>query len=354
MLDLIYRKQTYLPSKLFRKHLYVNLSNKYLINFISSNKFTTEALNYLKDKEYIMVNDKYSTGQFSKSYKISPKYLGKTIKVEIIDKTINRKITNYKEKMRAVKVKNNEKTKKKYFKEFNLDYDVAITATQDVALKSLKSLCNELKLTVNDSDLKNILELGDEADNKSLFGVKMFLFNNSEFLSIIHRMMNHQMTINAINDGFLYFKRNNTNGRLDSNLSNLPTYLRKFIRSDKNLFNIDIKNSQPLFLYCTLKNSTDLIDTDELEKYKELVEGGILYDFFRDKWNETHKTKKNRSQAKQMIFKIIFSKIDSYQKYKELFRSEFPTIMDWIDYKNSENNSIVANMMTIKESTLIP
>ena len=36
--------------------------------------------------------------------------------------------------------------------------------------------------------------------------------------------MLYNIRINAINDGFLFFKRNDTNGRLDSNLTSLPSF----------------------------------------------------------------------------------------------------------------------------------
>lgn len=350
ILDSIYRKQTHLPSKLFKDYLFVELSNKYLSYFISSPQYIIAAIKYLETNGFIIVNNKYSTGSFSKSYKISSNYLGNPKMIEVTDKGINKRFNEYKDNMKKIKVENNELTKKKYFKEFQLDNEAAIAATVERGMIDIKELCSEMNIKASHHQIKLLLE---NSSSKELSGLKSIIVNNTKFLSILHRMMSHQMSIRAINDGFLYFKRNTTNGRLDSNLSNLPSYLRKFIRSDKNLFNLDIKNSQPYFLYCTLKNETWMIDKDELEKFKSLVVNGELYDFMSDKWNDNYPTRKNRGQAKEMIFKILFSNVTSYQKYKELFASEFPTIMEWINYKNADNNSTVANMMTMKESFTI-
>lgn len=45
----------------------------------------------------------------------------------------------------------------------------------------------------------------------------------------------------------LYYERNDTNNRIDTNLTNLSKDLRPFIISQEPLINIDIRNSQPLF-----------------------------------------------------------------------------------------------------------
>ena len=55
---------------------------------------------------------------------------------------------------------------------------------------------------------------------------------------------------------FRYFKRNRTNGRLDTNLTNIKKELRYCLKGDWTSF--DLKNSQPFFLYSNILNNTSI------------------------------------------------------------------------------------------------
>ena len=63
----------------------------------------------------------------------------------------------------------------------------------------------------------------------------------------------HFLALNQLKDKrFRHFHRNKTNNRLDTNLTNLKSELRQFIKGD--FIGIDLKNSQP-FLLSVLLNS---------------------------------------------------------------------------------------------------
>lgn len=351
ILDGLYRRQIYVSHKFYKEYNYVYLSKQYLSRFIKKDNNISKAKRYLIENGYIKENPVYVPGVFSKSYKITKEWLEPTQMVIVKDKTISKELNSFRLEMRKGVVKNNEETKKKYFKEFSIRYDEAIAATEEVALEALYSTCIANNINIKKEDLLNIIN--DKIDVR-LQAIKDRLTKLKEFYNVTHRLMTHQMVVRAIRDGFLYFRRNKTNGRLDSNLSNLPSYLRKYINSDFELYNLDIKNSQPFFFYCTIKHDSD-INIDELNKYKELVINGNLYNYIADEFNNKFITNKpkDRNDGKDMMFKILFSKTTSYSKYKELFADNFPTIMDYINKTNHYAHNTIANMMTIKESTVI-
>lgn len=160
-----------------------------------------------------------------------------------------------------------------------------------------------------------------------------------------------------------YFKRNKTNNRLDTNITNLKSDFRKFFIGD--FINLDIKNSQPLLLLILIDSITKTLNPlcstfikkevllmfgnqtirevlkihqnsmnknlVDLSEFRKFVSNGVLYD-------EMVKASGNsisRSDAKNMIFKILFSKNEIYINYKkvipylkekEFFRNLFPTV----------------------------
>ena len=351
IIDLIYRRQSTFTSRFYSKYLYVNIPIKYFKQFISKNEFINNCMEYLEDNGIIEINGSYSAGRFPRSYRISSEYLSTPIMVELKDKTINKKYNAYRESLRAGRVKNNQETKKKYLKEFQLDYDAAYEATIVYSAEELKKLAIELGVHLTREDLIKFFK-EEELGVETLIMINNVLAKNTKFYTIINNLNYHQHLINNINNSFLYFKRNETNGRLDSNLSNLPTYLRKFIKTDKELYHIDISNSQPYFLYCTLKGDLS-VSKEELERYGMLVTEGKIYEYYATEWNKVNDKKINREQAKKSFFRILFSKVTSYQKEKEVFAKSFPTIMEWVNEKNEITNNVVAIEMSSKESFTI-
>tara|TARA_R110002050_G_C8961991_1_gene514469 strand:- start:165 stop:1562 length:1398 start_codon:yes stop_codon:yes gene_type:complete len=349
IIDLIYRRQSTFKTKAYSHYLYINISQEFLSKFIPKNNIKS-GLIHLMSRNILDVNTSYNPGSFPKSYRINKSLLDNPIKVTITSSIINKKYNVYRESLRVGKVKNNEKTKTKYLKEFNIDYTAAIEATYQEVSNNISDLAISKGVYLSNSNIISFLK--GEGSSEVLTIIKEVLIKESGFFSELNRLNIHQHLVENINNNFLYFKRNASNGRLDSNLSTLPGYLRKFVKTDKELFHIDVCNSQPYFLYCTLKNDIS-VSNEDLEKYGELVTEGKIYDFYAAKWNSTAKVIIDRKTAKDHFFKILFSKVTSYSKYKDVFRAEFPTIMEWVDRKNSVHNNTVANEMTLKESFTI-
>jgi hypothetical protein len=176
-----------------------------------------------------------------------------------------------------------------------------------------------------------------------------------------YKRMLYTSSINNLKDKrFRYFKRNKTNNRLDTNLTNLKSDLRQFIIGD--YVSIDLKNSQPFFLsrllgsiintkrestLCFLLGLTEVFKTfgikpikainkihhnnekeflANLNYYNESVLTGRLYENFIASFDNGIA----RDEVKKIILEVMFSKNESYKNKKAVFYKVLPIVHDCI------------------------
>lgn len=344
IIDLIQRKEIFFKSDAQKRYGYAEIPISQFKELIPSSNNLNADMKFLIENKFIIRNERYITGVSSKSYKISSEYLGNTIAVKIQDNNINQRIWKQIQSNKRKRVKNLEFAKTEYFKNFKIDYLGAKLAIHEKAEKEIIELCAEIKIPIQKNQINDIINCDPKGNI-----IKYVILKTQkgiELHNIIHRYMVYNTRLNAINDGFLFFKRNKTNGRLDSNLTSLPSFLRPFIHSDERLMNIDIKNSQPFFLFTLIKNNPT-IDEVELLRYMELVINGTLYDYLKDEYNNRYNKFWDRNQMKKVLFKIYYSKTTSYSTYKDFYSSIFPSIMQFI---NSENE-VFHNTLSVRLQT---
>lgn len=357
IIDTIYRRQIYFKTKLQKNYGFIEIPRKSFQKLIPKPENVRNGIDFLIEHDIILCNDFFVRGVSAKKYKIKVEYLGSKVAVEITDKKINTRIKKVKMDKRKIRVKNMEFVKSKYYKNFKIDYVGASSAITQNTIEEIKSLGNDLGFKLSDSQVRDIIDCkGDYILNRNIFG---HLKADSKLNNILHRMMVQEQQVNAINDGYLFFKRNTTNGRLDSNLTSLPSYLRKFIKSDEKLFNLDIKNSQPYFLYTKLLKE-ESIDSEELELFGSLVLGGTLYEYLVEVFEGTAFEKLSefqkpiqRKKSKLNLFRIFYSKIGLYQKIKEQFKSKFPTILEFINQTNLIEHNTLAIQLQEREAVAV-
>ncbi|MCB0742939.1 MAG: hypothetical protein KDC67_03465, partial [Ignavibacteriae bacterium] len=236
IIDVIYRSQIYFKNELQKKYRYVEIPRKRFQKLIGDNNNVNDAIKFLIEKEIILRNDWHEYGIKAKGYKIASELLSPQTPIEISDIRINARIKKDKLARRKIRVKNLEFAKSKYYKTFKIDAESALEAATQRTLLEIKNITGTL---FNDDKLLDVIRCENDYELTRI--MILSLDNGHELHHILHRLMNHQLSIHAINDGFLFFKRNNTNGRLDSNLTSMPAYLRKYIISDKKLYSLDIK-----------------------------------------------------------------------------------------------------------------
>ena len=351
IIDMILRKEIYYKTELQKRYGFTEISKKQFKELIPSSDHLHSDMEFLVQNKYILRNDYYTIGIKCKSYKIPQEYLGKQVPVLIQNKSINNRITKQLARYQIMKDKKLEFARTKYIKSFRVDTKGANRAILSKILSEIKLLSIKKNLNLSDKEIIDILNCENNHFKNSML---LTSYNNDpELYHILHRYMIYSTRLNAIADGFLFFKRNDTNGRLDSNLTSLPTFLRPYIISDEKLVYIDIKNSQPFFLYTLLKNKTSVNEL-ELNRYAELVVSGNIYQFFKDQYEKETTYYRTIKQMKLMLFKIFYSKLPSFIKYKTFFGKRFPEIMQHINNTNSiKHNTLSVQLQSIESFFVI-
>lgn len=148
-------------------------------------------------------------------------------------------------------------------------------------------------------------------------------------------------------DFFLY--TDDFGNRVHTNVTNLKSNLRKFLSyKNKKLINVDVINSQPLFLYLllplyTIRCTFDLSD-DDVRLYKDKVQQGKLYDFLMEKAGVS-----DRKEFKETLFREIFFG----RAVNKWFWDLFPSIAKVLANIKKEDYRKMAWMMQRAESDLI-
>jgi hypothetical protein len=135
------------------------------------------------------------------------------------------------------------------------------------------------------------------------------------------------------------------------------TILKSFIRKNCLLINgeetheIDIKNSQPLFLTKLIQDSgTKWVNQKEFELFKNLTINGTYYNYIMD-----HLKTKDRGMVKELTYKVLFGRNGVNSKADKIFSSLFPTIHYFIKLYKKEHGDykVLAYELQKSESNLI-
>jgi hypothetical protein len=181
---------------------------------------------------------------------------------------------------------------------------------------------------------------------KSL-GMDLILYKEKLYIDILenfitqkelHWKLTNKMKIFDIQNNIWRVNRNQTNFRLDTNITNFPsTLLNHIYFKNEPMIEIDIKNSQFAFL-CYI--------TKDLDKhFIKWCQNGIMYDKIAELLNI------DRAAAKQYMFEIAFGKV---KKEHDIIRNVIPKTMNYIDeYKKKNGYKAFSNLLQRKESEVM-
>jgi hypothetical protein len=174
-------------------------------------------------------------------------------------------------------------------------------------VSSVKEICNELNFEVIHTPKGCYLDdLGHFLNKKKL----------SIYLSYIN-------SIDSIKEKTYRVGRNDTNNRLDTNLTNLYSEMVNEICRQNNLLQIDLSNSQFCFLSQLLKKE---LNTPDSQLFQILSISGSLYSYVSDRL-EIGDYKK----TKRLMFSLLFSSNLFKSVEKNKLKELFPTVINWID-----------------------
>jgi len=243
-------------------------------------------IEYLVEKKILVLVKNHLKGKNARIYKLN-------------DDVINGTITRY---------KNEDRTLLKKYKNA-----VSLITKEDI--ESSKILPEVKRKLVE--DLFHI-----EIDySRSIF----FLDSTIQDIDIYNR---NKYSVECINDKHIFYHFDNY-GRMHTNFTILKSFIRKncLLIDGEETFEIDIKNSQPLFL-CKLIESDgkEIVNKEEYELFKYLTMNGKFYQYVID--NSDIKVKKT---IKECVYKVFFGK-NYNNKHDILFKKLFPTIHNFIKY----------------------
>ena len=360
IMDIIYRLKVYNKNAKYTDDGLLRISSKYFKAYITQNY-----ANYLRwlQKHEILICDKIKKTGKAYGYEVHPTVESKVIPVEIQKSSIitRRIIENYNKRQKFHKKTDSHiLTMKKYFKKI-------MKINTEEALQWLESSFQEKKINI---DQYNV----------------------------------YMISVSMIEDGEFYFKTNNTNGRLDTNLTNLKSDLRKFVFMGE-YCHIDCKNSQPLILNFILNfillnsnykleitnNPTPSPDPTTIypslgEEYREILSKELsnsdiewlkkfplnekikdeflnyrdktfntdFYNYLKEEYENLYQKVISREEMKELIYKVFFSQNFAYKKEKFLFKEKFPTISQIIyKLKKQRHNKFALCLQRIESEIFI-
>ena len=268
-------------------------------------------MNYLIENKIIVLLSKHQKGKSSRVYAIGEHILrGQIVRYNNYDKVLLKK---YKSKL-----------------------------TQLGESKTEGSLIdNDIKIKLVDDLFKVQIEF-----DRSIFYLDTLKEND---IDIYNR---NRYSVECINDKHIFYHFDNY-GRMHTNFTILKSFIRKncLLINGEETYEIDIKNSQPLFLTKLIKDSgTKWVNDKEYDLFKDLTISGKYYNYVMDAFKI-----KDRNIAKEMTYKVLFGRNGSNSKADKMFSHLFPTIHHFIKLYKKENDDykVLAYELQKAESNLI-
>lgn len=330
--DMVYRSSIFKKESKDYSNEFMDIPKYYFRDLIQDSTSLSKSFEVLKNENIIEVDGKYSkSGGKALGYRFKDNYISKLVSVEIDSNPISKRIIKGRNERNNAVNEKLHKYRDYFLKTFKIDYEGAIEYLNNWYNTSINSL------------------------NSLLCGRNF----NEEWIKIVNKYNHIFISLSAINDGDLYFRKNTTNGRVDTNLTSLKGEYKQFITSDKELYQIDIVNSQPFILYLYLNSllcGRNLSESDkkELDMYGDWTSSGLFYEMFeRTYFKKTGKTL-TRKEIKDIMFCIFYSKNGSYTPQKRIFKSIFPFIMEQIEkQKENKHNEFAIKLQKIESKICI-
>jgi hypothetical protein len=162
----------------------------------------------------------------------------------------------------------------------------------------------------------------------------------------------NRYSVECVNDKHIFYHFDGY-GRMHTNFTILKSFIRKncLMLDGEETHEIDIKNSQPLFLNKIIEDSgTKWVAKEEIALFRHLTIEGIYYQYVMD-----HIGTKDKPKVKEMTYKVLFGKNMASSKADKVFKELFPTIHNFIRLYKKEKGDyrILAYELQKAESSLI-
>lgn len=184
-------------------------------------------------------------------------------------------------------------------------------------------------------------------------------FINDNYVPFSDNYEARRLSIELIAGGDIFFKVDGKGNRAHTNLTNLASDLRQFIRyNGKKLGQVDLRNSQPFLLNLVIKNKINKRSVEQMEeynRYKKLTENGEFYEYLMSEFGIASSNEKDRKAFKLLFFGRVFFDRNRkvLKKEEQLFAELFPTIFSIIRKIKEEDYTQLAISLQKGESKII-
>jgi len=271
-------------------------------------------INYLVDNKFMIMSSDYYRNQKARTYMLNIKSLEYITKCKVYDKILLKKHSQ------------------EYLKKTFLNY-----TNSPIPLEIREKLVNDLYKVKIDVD-SSINFLNKLKENREIY---------------YNKYQKNMISVENIGINNIFFKFDEY-GRMHTNFTVLKKEIRKNYITIDGLptYEVDISNSQPLFLAVLMINKlskSELIRPD-VSKYIDLVKNNLIYDEIINICKL-----KDRNEAKIMMYRVLFGKNGVKKRENILFGKTFPTVYKFIlDYKESAKDyKILSHDLQLKESEFI-
>lgn len=321
----------FIPSKLYNNIIKNNdIKNKDI--------FIQNCINFLNDLDYLISNNEqtnfpiireYFKSNFGKLYNTNTKLIKNILSESNIITTVTNNANIWYDYTigiaKTYRVHNDYFTNQDYIiitkniiKEINIDIDIDN--------RFVKTICEE------ELDYNLVIQ-------KELEYYKTY-FKSKKANNKLKTRLNLAFSINSKR----FIKKGNKVNRIYHSFSNLSRITRKCFKTK--YYNIDIKNSQPIFLILYLKQNNIKFE----KEYKKIVEEGKFYELFYNLTDRNNYNNDNdhRSAVKQNVYKSFFFDFKENNKYTLRLKELFPKVYNVLRDLNDRNIKLAGILQNLE------
>jgi hypothetical protein len=276
---------------------------------------------YFKKENRYVLNSVVLKEKYGYLYNYYIKYL--------VANNVLRMVTNYKKGFTSRAYELNESIFKSKIKRHRNSDKILIKKYKKKIFDTIEDFSDStnslIELGIREKLISDLFDVEIQYD-RSIF----YLDSIKQDIDIYNR---NSYSVEAINDKHIFYHFDSY-GRMHTNFTILKSFIRKncLLIDGEETLEIDIKNSQPLFLCKLISDSgTSWVKKEEFEFFKQLTINGTYYEYMMQVIGE-----KDINKVKEITYKVLFGRNASNSKADKYFATAFPSIHTFIKLYKKE------------------
>jgi len=250
------------------------------------------------------------------------------------------------------------------FKKLDIDYSVLLQIMEDAAEK-MQFQIFKINEQINRDTVQVIFKKGliekkywmtksdaiRQANEQKSFLIededRYYIMDKFEFIMMKRTAIysSYRCAILNMEKGNYFARRNSTNNRLDTNITNMSNALTDEICKRNDLVQFDLANSQFAIFSDIFQHE---LNTEDFLIFKEHSQDGTLYEYLMEYLDIS-----DRKKAKNLLFQLLFSKETNNSPEKQELKKIFPSVVAAVDnYKITNGYKNFSILLQTRESEI--